>query len=106
MVSADLRDGVGVIFLKGELVFFNIRETRIIPGERFVVVTKAGDVKVDTSRTMHPAVTTLGQHGAMASPPMETVPGQRDPIPMEWECVILGKVIECNNVVRLPSASA
>lgn len=102
VVPADLRDGIGVIFLNGEPVFFDIRATRITSGDRFVVVTKAGDVKVDTPRSVHPATRDMGPRGAMASPQMEAVPGRRDPIPVEWECVILGRVIERKDVVRPP----
>lgn len=105
IIPSDIyRDGVGAIFMDGVPVFFDIKDTKIGEGDRAVVVTAAGDVKVDTPRRHYdPAHQPMGPRSAMASPQMEAVPGRRDPIPVEWACVILGKVLERNNVVRLPA---
>jgi len=95
----SLPEGVGAIMLNGEPVYFNARDITINEGERAVIITRSGDVKVDACRMTQWHLEPMGGRGAMAAPVMEVVPGLRKPLPVEWQCIVLGKVIE-NAAIR------
>ncbi|MGQ3674252.1 Rha family transcriptional regulator [Xanthobacter sp. TB0139] len=100
-IEKVIDEGKGVLCLNGELVLIDIRGTSIKDGEHFVVVTAAGDVKVDTPHKDANSHLAMGPRGAMASDQIEAVPGHRHPLPVGWQCMILGKVIDRKNVVPL-----
>lgn len=96
-------DGIGAIIVEGAPVYFDIRVKKLEPGARYVVINVKGDVLVDIPEcSMAGRGGTMGPRGVLTSPRMEAVPGRHDPIPTQWEGVILGKVIERQNVVRIP----
>lgn len=96
-------DGIGAIIVEGAPVYFDIRVKKLEPGARYVVINVKGDVLVDIPEcSMAGRGGTMGPRGVLTSPRLEAVPGMRDPIPTQWEGVILGKVIERQNVVRIP----
>lgn len=97
-------DGIGAVVIKGSPVYFDIRVKKLEPDTRYVVINVKGDVLVDIPHcSMVGRGGTLGPRGVLTSPQMEAVPGRHDPMPVQWEGVILGKVLERNNVVRLPA---
>ena len=97
-------DGIGAVMIKGSPVYFDIRVKKLEPDTRYVVINVKGDVLVDIPHcSMVGRGGTLGPRGVLTSPQMEAVPGRHDPMPVQWEGVILGKVLERNNVVRLPA---
>lgn len=100
-------EGIGAIMMKGVPVYFDTRVGKLEPNTPYVVINVKGDVVVDIpAASMAGIGGTMGPRGVLTSPRMEPVPGRADPIPVQWEGVILGKVLARDNVVRLPSAGA
>ncbi len=96
------RDGIGVIALNGEPVLYDIRDTDIHEGDRAVMVLASGEVVVDHCR---PCVDHrgMGPRSVMCAPRPEILPRRTAPMPVEWQGVILGKVVERRNVILLPA---
>ncbi|WP_454917303.1 ORF6N domain-containing protein [Xanthobacter sediminis] len=101
-VPPDMREGLGLIVLNGEPVFYDIRDTSIGDGDRAVMIIASGEVVVDRCRPCEDH-RGMGPRSVMCAPRPEILHRRAAPVPVEWQGVILGKVVERRNVIPLPA---
>lgn len=110
LVPPDIREGMGALFIDGVPVFFDTNDFKFTDGGLAVVALRNGNcqapIAVRHVRNVTGDYRPYNGRTGVCAPEMEPVQGRGSPIPVEYMCVILGRVVERQNVVRLPSATA